>query len=568
MGARLSSLGLHHWSPRRGPESTSVAALAAVICLLGLYAWTERNAEPDATPLAPHERLAALQDEHLRTDAAAPQGPGSGLAAGGTQAPGDAPMAQPGVELAADSVLAPGRPAAALPVIVAPATGAPATAAPPNPGAVPSKAPGQALLGASVASAKAAVPAAGGPADVAPPGTADASLAAVERTAVLRAGETLETVLASLYVHGEAVHGVIAAYRKLRDPRRLQVGSRVVARFDDGSPLDAGSLREVVVAGPALADPLRIARADADADVAPRDAAPDAGRGAPLAAPLRFVAAEGGALGERTRRVLRCGVSGTLVASIVRCGRDEAFAQAVVRVLAERVDTDEVRAGDELRVVFDELVVAGEAIGVQGLAAVQWRSARDAFTALAWEAEGQRRWVTPEGSGFGRFFLREPVAGARFTSGFGMRMHPILLKMRPHQGIDLAAPAGTPVRAIADGVVAASGRDAVAGRYVRLRHARGYESDSLHLSRVSRDVRPGRRVRRGEVIGAVGSSGRSSGPHLHLGVRRHGAFVDPLSIFDEPALGVAADQREAFAPYARELLALLDAIGHHGVRIN
>ncbi len=121
-----------------------------------------------------------------------------------------------------------------------------------------------------------------------------------------------------------------------------------------------------------------------------------------------------------------------------------------------------------------------------------------------------------------------PVAGTVIGSGFGMREHPILGGPRPHRGVDLPAPSGTPVRAAADGTIRFRGRNGNYGRFIRLDHGFGLETAYGHLRGYARDLRRGTRVRRGEVIGYVGSSGLSTGPHLHYEVRMNGRAVDPL----------------------------------------
>lgn len=362
----------------------------------------------------------------------------------------------------------------------------------------------------------------------------------VERTTALEPGATLEAALAGLYVHGDAARQVAAAYRTLADPRRLQPGTRLLARFDSASPLDAYALRELVVAPTGKAENVTIRREGEGAEA-------------------NYRAEPGGVPGELVRRVLRCGIRGSLSASLTRCGHDDALIGKISAVLAERLDLErDLRVGDELRVVFDELVAAGERVRIEDVLAIDYRGALGRHTALRFEAGDVQGWFRPDGEGFASFFLREPVPGARFTSGFGMRMHPILLKMKPHLGIDLAAPTGTPVRAVADGKVAATGKGKVAGRYIKLRHDRGYGSDYLHLSRVA--IRGGAKVHRGQIIGYVGTSGRSTAPHLHLGIRKGGAHVDPIAVRDEPAAPVPTRHAETYRDHAATLMRLLDAV--------
>lgn len=129
-----------------------------------------------------------------------------------------------------------------------------------------------------------------------------------------------------------------------------------------------------------------------------------------------------------------------------------------------------------------------------------------------------------------RALLRTPVDGARLSSGFGMRKHPILGYSKMHRGVDFAAPSGTPVFAAGDGLVVAAERDGAYGNHIRLRHGDATETAYAHLSRYALGIVPGRQVTQGQIIGYVGSSGRSTGPHLHYEVLLGGERVDPASL--------------------------------------
>jgi murein DD-endopeptidase MepM/ murein hydrolase activator NlpD len=134
-----------------------------------------------------------------------------------------------------------------------------------------------------------------------------------------------------------------------------------------------------------------------------------------------------------------------------------------------------------------------------------------------------------KGQGLGRAFLRYPVSFSRISSQFSTaRYHPVLKRSRPHYGVDFAAPTGTPVKAAADGVVSMAGWHGGNGRFVKIRHDKQYESGYAHLSRIASGVRPGARVKQGQVIGYVGSTGLATGPHLHYAMYRYGKYVDPM----------------------------------------
>ena len=123
--------------------------------------------------------------------------------------------------------------------------------------------------------------------------------------------------------------------------------------------------------------------------------------------------------------------------------------------------------------------------------------------------------------------MKTPIDGARLSSGFGTRKHPILGYRRAHKGVDFAAPRGTPVKAAGDGVIVRANRYGSFGNYVKIRHANGYETAYAHLNGFARGIRSGKRVRQGDIIAYVGTTGRSTGPHLHYEVHLRGTAVNP-----------------------------------------
>ncbi len=143
--------------------------------------------------------------------------------------------------------------------------------------------------------------------------------------------------------------------------------------------------------------------------------------------------------------------------------------------------------------------------------------------------DGTARYYNAQGEPMGNYFLRYPLQFTRISSVFSnARFHPVLKKARPHNGVDFAAPVGTPVRAIADGIVQQAGMNGGAGIMIRLAHGPRYSTAYLHLSKLAPGVRAGSRVVRGQIIGAVGTTGLSTGPHLHFSLFDRGRYIDPL----------------------------------------
>lgn len=187
--------------------------------------------------------------------------------------------------------------------------------------------------------------------------------------------------------------------------------------------------------------------------------------------------------------------------------------------------------GDEFRVIYENIWQVGFAVPQAGkVLAAELVVGGQRQTALLFEDEdGEGAYYRPAGDAISRHFLRFPVEFTEISSAFSLeRFHPIRGQVRPHWGVDFAAPYGTPVRAAANGVVSEAGWESGLGRTVRIDHADGIASTYGHLSEITPATAPGATVERGQVIGYVGSTGLSTGPHLHYELTREGSHVDPL----------------------------------------
>jgi len=210
----------------------------------------------------------------------------------------------------------------------------------------------------------------------------------------------------------------------------------------------------------------------------------------------------------------------------------EELVMQLLRTLAYDVDfKQKVGFGDTVRFFFD---IDREPSGIE-------RPGDLLFAAITVDGETHQyyRFRTPDGkvdfydldgSNSRKFLMREPVKGARFTSGYGYRRHPILGTRRMHTGVDWAAPRGTPILAPGDGTVVFVGRKGGYGNHIRIRHGNGYKTTFSHLQKFADNIRKGVKVQQGQVIGHIGSTGRSTGPHLHYEVLVDNKFTDPMKI--------------------------------------
>ncbi len=215
--------------------------------------------------------------------------------------------------------------------------------------------------------------------------------------------------------------------------------------------------------------------------------------------------------------------------------------------------------GDRFRLLVEKQYAREEFTGYGRILIAQYQSTgRRPLIAAAFPTDrGGTEYYDVEGRSLEKMFLRAPLDFTRITSGYShARRHPILGGVRPHLAVDYAAPAGTPVRAVADGIVTHAGWDGGNGITVTLLHARGYQTMYNHLSRLR--VRPYERVRQRQVIGLVGSTGISTGPHLDYRIAKHHSFVNPLVEKFIPGQELPASVRPVFVQRLRALLERLE----------
>lgn len=267
----------------------------------------------------------------------------------------------------------------------------------------------------------------------------------------------------------------------------------------------------------------------------------------------------------RTRFLVRAEglVDGGLFPAMTRAGVPAGMALSLIRILGHQVDFQrDLQPGDGFAILFDRFRDSdGDVLGHgQVISASLTLSGRTLEVWRHKSRSGTTDWYDHEGRSLRRSFLRTPLDGARISSGFGRRSHPVLGFNRMHQGIDFAAPTGTPIYAAADGTIVSAKRDGGYGLMVRIRHAGGVETRYAHMSRFSRGISANRRVRQGDVIGAVGSTGLSTGPHLHYEVVAAGRHVNPSSHVQQPAR-LAGAELNAFRARQRTLNRVVAGLG-------
>jgi len=227
-------------------------------------------------------------------------------------------------------------------------------------------------------------------------------------------------------------------------------------------------------------------------------------------------------------------VETSLYASALQLGATDREVAALADAFAYDVDFQrDVRPGDPFEIVFERYYDdEGNTVRTGNMLFVSLETGRGSRKFYSFIAPGDARpdWYDENGRSARRFLMKTPINGARLSSGYGMRRHPILGYSRMHRGTDFAAPTGTPILAAGDGAIVRAGPYGSYGNYIRIRHANGYETSYAHMSRFGRGMRAGARVRQGQVIGYVGTTGRSTGPHLHYEVMLRGRQMNPMTL--------------------------------------
>jgi len=319
---------------------------------------------------------------------------------------------------------------------------------------------------------------------------------------------TLEAMLIEQGLQTEVVHNVIDAVKTVFDPRRL----RSLQPFSLEQSLDGA---------------LRLFEYEIDA--------------------TSFLRVRSGGGGESLRAevvpipttVVPASVTGSidddapsLFQSIEAAGEQPDLAIAMAQIFSGEIDFNtELQLGDRYTVSFERLEREGRRSSYGVISAAEFQNDGRVVRAIRFTPKGgQSGYFDLEGRSLRRFFLRSPLKfEPRVTSGFSSRrMHPVLHTSRAHRGVDYGAPMGSEVVSVASGRVLSVTSDATNGRMVRVRHASGYVSQYLHLSAFASGIRAGAAVEQGQTVGRVGASGLATGPHLHYGLTKNGAFVNPL----------------------------------------
>jgi murein DD-endopeptidase MepM/ murein hydrolase activator NlpD len=335
---------------------------------------------------------------------------------------------------------------------------------------------------------------------------------------------------------GDEADGLIAALEELVDFRHGQPEHEFVFERDAGNTLRAFEYRAGVT------DRFRVDRRDNGVFVGSRVK-----------------------IDIERRRIAKGGyVSDSLGKALEALGLKNSLAGVFVEAFEGKIDFKrDVRAGDSFRVIVEEEYVDGQLLNYGKIQALQYVGGRAGDAVAFWfePTDDNGDFYDANGRALHGGWLRTPLRYDHISSPYNLRRrHPILKRIVPHQGIDYAAPPGTTVWAAADGVVTFAGPRGANGNLVSIKHGNGFETHYAHLLRTARGVTRGLRVKQRQPIGAVGSTGRSTGPHLHFALKRGGSFVDPATQLNGPGRFLPESQLPRFKRHSAELKNELAAI--------
>lgn len=257
--------------------------------------------------------------------------------------------------------------------------------------------------------------------------------------------------------------------------------------------------------------------------------------------------------------------SGVIESSLFVDGQKQGLSDAQIMEMAAIFGWDidfalEIRQGDSFNLIYEEQYLDGEKFRNGPILAAEFRNRGTLYQAIRYESKpGEYSYFDPEGRSKKRAFIRTPVKFARISSGFNpKRWHPVLKKWRSHKGVDYAARTGTPVKATGSGKVTFIGKKGGYGKVIFIRHGGKYTTVYGHLSKFSRKLKNGSKVKQGQIIGYVGSTGLASGPHLHYEFRVNGVHRNPLTVKLPKSDPLPKKQLKDFKQQTADLVAMLD----------
>ena len=263
------------------------------------------------------------------------------------------------------------------------------------------------------------------------------------------------------------------------------------------------------------------------------------------------------------RRYVEGTITSSLWNSIIETGSSPMLALKVSDLYAWQVDFFDIKQGDSFRLIYDEAWIDDTTfLEIASIEGAQFNHQGRDYTAVPFEQDSTKEYFDEEGNSLRKQFLKAPLDFFRISSKFSnSRYHPVLKRYRAHHGVDYAAPTGTHVKSIGDGVVIAKGYQRNGGgNFLKIKHNSVYTTTYMHLNGFAKGIKKGRTVKQGELIGYVGSTGLSTGPHLDFRVHKNNQAINPLTMEAPPSYPVKPELRDSFLLIRDQILMELDSL--------
>lgn len=345
-------------------------------------------------------------------------------------------------------------------------------------------------------------------------------------------GQFFSTLLGSLGMSAQEAYNLTQASSKVFDVKTLRVGNSYKAYYSD-----SGSLEYLVYDRSRTGSVVFSCRSPYDAWVYEK----------PITVESRYADVT---------------ISTSMWVDMRDAGVSPELIVALSDIYAWTVDFFGLQKGDCFRVLYEEKLCDGEVVAVDTVRYATFTRGSEVLPSIMFDQkDGGNIYWNEKGESMRKAFLKAPLQFSRVSSGFSYaRKHPVTRKVQPHTGVDYAAPKGTPVMTIGDGVIVSMKYEGAGGNTIRIKHNSVYTTAYLHLSGYAKGLKAGQRVRQGQVIGYVGSTGRSTGPHLDFRVWKNGSAINPLKMQSPPAEPIKEGNRKAFEHQYEKYRAQIDSI--------
>lgn len=351
----------------------------------------------------------------------------------------------------------------------------------------------------------------------------------------VKSGETLSVLFERAGLGNSLLHSILSSSKEAKRFTQLKVGQTVSFEFDENKQLKTLSSQINTLESIHLEK-----QADSENFVFRKDVAQTQTR----------------------EKYAQGSIEGALFAATKKANVPYGLALDMANIFGYDIDfAQDLRKGDTFEILYEEKTLNGQAVGTGNILTARFTNRGKVYTAVRYtDKNGNTSYYSADGSSLRKAFIRTPVDFARISSRFSNgRKHPILNKIRAHKGVDYAAPRGTPIKAAGDGRVVLAGRKGGYGNTVIIKHGQRYQTLYAHMNGFAKGIRNGTNVKQGQIIGYIGTTGLSTGPHLHYEFQVNGVHVDPLSQKLPISDPIHPAEKQRFAQHSQPLLAKLDS---------